>query len=62
MAKKDTEPVRPVERLAEEARLRSWETAGVMRLSGWAPGKEVTQSEFEEALARFRSRPMGGGR
>lgn len=64
MARKDVvvEPLSPVESLAAEAGLKDWETAGVLRLAGWASGKQVAKTEFEEALARFRSRPLGGGR
>ena len=48
--------------LATERKLKTWELAGLSRLAGWAPGKHATPAEFEAALARFRSRRMGGGR
>lgn len=54
--------LRPVDELAAEARLTTWELAGLARAAGWSPGKQVTEAEFATALSRFRSRPQGGGK
>lgn len=48
--------------LAAERKLKPWELAGLSRLAGWAPGKMATAVEFDQALASFRARRMGGGR
>lgn len=34
--------------------------AAVMQSKGWASGKKVTKSEFEEAINAFLGAPMGG--
>lgn len=34
--------------------------AAVMQSKGWASGKKVTKSEFEEAIKAFLGSPMGG--
>jgi hypothetical protein len=66
MAKKSTatavEEMKPVETLAEEMNLASWETAGLMQAAGWSQGKAVTKATFVKALDNFRNRPQGGGR
>jgi len=48
--------------LAEKRALPPWELAGLMQAAGWAPGKQVTETAFDDALTRFRTRPLGGGR
>ena len=48
--------------LAEKSALPSWELAGLMQAAGWAPGKQITETAFNDALKRFRNRPLGGGR
>jgi len=60
--KRKKEDLRPVEELAEDAGLKPWEEAGLMRAAGWAEGKQVTKGRFDEALAAFRARPQGSGR
>ena len=60
--KKTEEGLKPVEDLAEEAKLKPWETAGLLRAAGWAEGKQVTKNEFDSVLSAFRCRPQGGGR
>ena len=52
----------PVENLAGKQGVPGWETAALMRAAGWAAGKQVSESDFQTALNRFRSRPQGGGR
>lgn len=56
------EPLHPVETLADDHGLPSWETAALVTATGWAQGKQVTEAEFESALTKFRNRPQGGGR
>lgn len=63
MAKKQNNPqLHPVERLAEAAGLKGWEMAALLRAAGWSSGKQVTESDFNDALARLRARPQGGGK
>ena len=52
----------PVEEIARARDLPSWETAALMAAAGWAPGKQVSENDFEDALKAFRNRPQGGGR
>ncbi|NDV18267.1 hypothetical protein GO013_02405 [Pseudodesulfovibrio sp. JC047] len=54
-------PLMPVETLADTAKLPSWELAALRQATDWADGKQVTQSEFDTALNRLRTRPQGGG-
>ncbi len=58
----ESEPLQPVEDLAKEHGIKSWELAGPMRAAGWAAGKQVTKTRFQQALNAFRHRPQGGGR
>ena len=53
---------RPLEDVATDRKVKPWGLAGLSRLAGWAPGKHVTGAEFDQALASFRARRMGGGR
>lgn len=66
MAKKQQEKIKEEElevtALAEKRTLPTWELAGLMQAAGWAPGKQVTETAFDDALTRFRNRPLGGGR
>ena len=48
--------------LADRHRIASWQQAALMRCMGWENGKMVTDAEYRAALARLKSRPMGGGR
>lgn len=52
----------PVEDLAKAEDLPSWEAAGLMAAAGWAPGKQVSKTDFREKLKIFKNRPQGGGR
>jgi hypothetical protein len=52
----------PVEELAEQCGVNAHLLAGLRRAKGWAPGKQVTAAELDEALAAYEGRPMGGGR
>jgi hypothetical protein len=56
------EGLKPVETLAEEMNLASWEMAGLMQAAGWSQGKAVTETTFVKTLDNFRNRPQGGGR
>ncbi|OGV50946.1 MAG: hypothetical protein A2X49_15370 [Lentisphaerae bacterium GWF2_52_8] len=60
--KNQPEDLLPVEEIARARDLPSWETAALMAATGWAPGKQVTNEAFDEALTLFRNRPQGGGR
>lgn len=48
--------------LADRHRIASWQQAALMRCMGWETGKMATDAEYRAALARLKSRPMGGGR
>jgi hypothetical protein len=62
MSKNKTKaPLMPVETLAEEARIPTWELAALRQAARWADGKQVTQGEFDIALENLRNRPQGGG-
>lgn len=52
----------PIEKLAKETALKSWELAGLRQYTGWMEGKQVTENQFSQALDSFRNRPQGGGR
>ena len=54
--------IHPVEELAAEAGMSAAELAGLRRSTGWALGKQVSTGEFNEAVDKFLSRPMGSGR
>lgn len=53
-------PLTPVETLADTAKLPAWELAALRQAADWADGKHVTQDEFDFALNRLRTRPLGG--
>ncbi|MFH2064984.1 MAG: hypothetical protein ABIK15_07295 [Pseudomonadota bacterium] len=52
----------PIENLAADQGIEAWEAVAMMRAIGWFPGKQVTEQQFTDALARFRTRPQGSGR
>lgn len=56
------EGLKPVEDLATEYGITPASLAGLRRATGWAPGKQVSPSEFKAAAEAFRCRRMGGGR
>ncbi|OQY20079.1 MAG: hypothetical protein B6I36_02220 [Desulfobacteraceae bacterium 4572_35.1] len=60
--KASAKDLQPVESLAVDLSIPPWELAGMMRAAGWAEGKQVTADEFADALQRFRSRRVGGGK
>jgi hypothetical protein len=51
-----------VDELIRTHGLPAWQGAALCRFAGWAPGKTVSVTEFETALAGLAKRPMGGGR
>jgi len=51
-----------VEEHAKRQRLTAPIFAAVMQSKGWASGKKVTKTEFEEAINAFLDSPMGGKR
>lgn len=69
MARKKTYsqwPAKPeifdIQALGAQNKVPGWEMAGLMRAAKWAPGKQVTQDQFAQALAMFRDRRQGSGR
>jgi hypothetical protein len=56
------EPLRPVEQHAAECNMPAPNLAGMCRANNWAPGKQVTAGEFDEAMEAYAVRPMGSGR
>ena len=51
-----------VDELIRTHGLPAWQGAALCRFAGWAPGKAVSEAEFETALEGLAKRPMGGGR
>lgn len=51
-----------VDELIRAHGLPAWQGAALCRFAGWAPGKAVSEAEFETALEGLAKRPMGGGR
>ncbi|MHC1750930.1 hypothetical protein [Humidesulfovibrio sp.] len=51
-----------VDELIRTHDLPAWQGAALCRFAGWAPGKAVSEAEFEKALEGLAKRPMGGGR
>ncbi len=49
-----------VDALITAGGLPPWKGAALCRNEGWAPGKLVTQKEFDAALNKLEHRPMGG--
>lgn len=49
-----------VEEHAKRQKLTAPIFSAVMQSKGWASGKKVTKSEFEEAIKAFLGSPMGG--
>lgn len=41
--------------------LPGWKLAGVSVMKNWKPGKQVSQTEFDEAVKQFDSRSIGSG-
>lgn len=58
--KVDTVPVRDptVEELAERLGVKPWQMAGLLRAQGWAPGKRVSEKEFQAKLVAWLNGPM----
>ncbi len=62
-SKKTTDRPQPLKPLEEHAAaLPAWELAALRQATGWVHGKQITEAEYEAALATFRTRPQGGGR
>ena len=49
-----------VEEHAKRQKLTAPIFSAVMQSKGWASGKKVTKTEFEEAIKAFLGSPMGG--
>ncbi|MCP3942215.1 MAG: hypothetical protein GY710_12115 [Desulfobacteraceae bacterium] len=61
-ARKGKETLIPIEELAKANGLASWEAAAIFAATGWAPGKQVSETQFSSVLTQFKHRPQGGGR
>lgn len=48
--------------LADRHRVASWQQAALVRLTGWAEGKHVSEAEYTVALKNLQYRRMGSGR
>lgn len=48
--------------LADKHRVASWQQAALLRLTGWAAGKEVSEADYAAALNNLQYRRMGSGR
>ncbi len=48
--------------LANRHRVPAWQQAALVRLMGWAEGKQVTEEEYTAALESLKIRRVGGGR
>ncbi len=51
----------PVEAWGERKGLTPPVLAGVMAAYDWAPGKSMTEEEFDRAASAWRGAPMGKG-
>ena len=49
-----------IEALADRHRVPAWQGAALTRLTGWASGKQVTDKEYKDALAKLKGRRIGG--
>lgn len=64
-AKKKSPPKPELHDVAELGRnkgMKPHEIAGLTVAKGWAPGRQVSEEEFDAALEAFRNRRQGGGR
>ncbi len=61
-AKKANEPLMDIAQLAAKEGTPSWMMAALQRMTGWEDGKQVTKTQFENALDALAKRPLGGGR
>lgn len=48
--------------LADKHRVASWQQAALLRFTGWAVGKEVSEADYTAALKNLQYRRMGSGR
>lgn len=52
-------PALPVGELASRHKVPAWVLAGCRAAYGWEPDKELTEQEFEAAVAAWLRAPMG---
>lgn len=52
----------PVAELAKCCDMTAGDLAGLLRAKGWTTNKQLSETEFNEAVETFQKRPMGGGR
>ena len=48
--------------LADRHRVPAWQHAALLRLTGWADDKQVTDADYQKALDNLKVRRIGGGR
>ena len=48
--------------LADRHRVPAWQHAALLRLTGWADDKQVTEADYQKALDNLKVRRIGGGR
>jgi len=53
------EQLQPVETLAAERGVPATALAGMCRANNWAPGKQLTGTQFEDAMTAYIRKPMG---
>lgn len=51
---------RTIEDLAREQKTPAWVLAGATVHYGWGAGLEMTEAEYQQAIARFLKSPVGG--
>ena len=53
-------PLVDIETLGKD--LPAWKMRGIAAMMNWKPGKQVSKADFDAAVAKFESRPIGSGR
>ena len=56
----EKETLYPLDVLAGEFRVPSWQAAALHRMMNWAPGKKVTKKEYAAAVGALKNRRLGG--
>ncbi len=58
----DSKGLKAVEELCMQNNVPVGCMRGMRAMAGWAPGKQVTEEEFEKKLESFKKAPINGGR
>jgi len=56
-----TPELHTIEELQKKNQIKRAVFAGACAANGWKPGKQLTEKEFLEAIAKFTGAPMHGG-